>query len=129
MMMMMLYLNLSLVSIFKSMVVYHIFQIILSLKLRKDICSYFLQFFRPLDNIHIRFGRVKGMSTRQGNVVFLRDVLDEARSRVIKSMEKRSSKLKCMYCMSSPIIKIDFLFLYVEFKVILNYTENKSGYF
>ncbi|CAG5134306.1 unnamed protein product [Candidula unifasciata] len=46
---------------------------------------------RPIDDIHIRFGRVKGMSTRQGNAVFLRDVLDEAKSRVIKSITSRST--------------------------------------
>lgn len=28
---------------------------------------------------HIKFGRIKGMSTRRGTVVFLRDILDEAR--------------------------------------------------
>ncbi|GFN93939.1 Arginine--tRNA ligase [Plakobranchus ocellatus] len=46
---------------------------------------------KQIDDVHIRFGRVKGMSTRQGNVVFLRDVLDEARSRVIDSMKGRST--------------------------------------
>ncbi|XP_005104208.1 probable arginine--tRNA ligase, mitochondrial [Aplysia californica] len=44
---------------------------------------------RPIDEIHIRFGRVKGMSTRSGNVVFLRDILDEARERVAHSMRDR----------------------------------------
>ncbi|KAL5293382.1 hypothetical protein ACFFRR_011862 [Megaselia abdita] len=28
---------------------------------------------------HIKFGRIKGMSTRSGNVIFLKDVLDEAK--------------------------------------------------
>ncbi|BFZ19802.1 hypothetical protein BsWGS_22841 [Bradybaena similaris] len=46
---------------------------------------------RPIDDIHVRFGRVRGMSTRQGNAVFLSDLLDEAKSRVIKSIKCRST--------------------------------------
>lgn len=37
--------------------------------------------------LHVKFGRIHGMSTRQGNAVFLRDVLNEARD-VMR--EKRS---------------------------------------
>ncbi|XP_055890441.1 probable arginine--tRNA ligase, mitochondrial [Biomphalaria glabrata] len=44
-----------------------------------------------IDDIHVRFGRVNGMSTREGNVVFLRDVLDEARTRVRDTMLKKTS--------------------------------------
>ncbi|GFR71217.1 arginine--tRNA ligase [Elysia marginata] len=46
---------------------------------------------QSINNVHIKFGRVKGMSTRQGKVVFLRDVLDEAKSRVIESMKAKST--------------------------------------
>jgi len=35
---------------------------------------------------HVKFGRVHGMSTRRGQVVFLEDVLDEAKARVLESM-------------------------------------------
>jgi arginyl-tRNA synthetase len=36
--------------------------------------------------IHVSFGRVQGMSTRRGNVVFLDEVLDEARDRARAKM-------------------------------------------
>ncbi|KAE8602948.1 hypothetical protein XENTR_v10014187 [Xenopus tropicalis] len=35
---------------------------------------------------HVPFGLVKGMKTRRGEVVFLEDVLDEARSRMLQNM-------------------------------------------
>jgi arginyl-tRNA synthetase len=37
---------------------------------------------------HVAFGRVQGMSTRQGNVVFLEQVLDEARDRARAKMQE-----------------------------------------
>ena len=37
---------------------------------------------------HVNFGRVHGMSTRQGNVVLLTDVLDEARARALTLVQK-----------------------------------------
>ncbi|KAK6184621.1 hypothetical protein SNE40_007058 [Patella caerulea] len=40
-----------------------------------------------LSEFLIKFGRVDGISTRKGNVVFLRDILDEARDRVIQSLK------------------------------------------
>ena len=44
-----------------------------------------------LEEFHIKFGRVAGMSTRQGNVVFLRDVLDEAKQRTLDKMKNTNS--------------------------------------
>ncbi|MCP4606680.1 MAG: arginine--tRNA ligase [Proteobacteria bacterium] len=35
---------------------------------------------------HVHFGRVQGMSTRKGKVVFLEEVLDEARDRALEKM-------------------------------------------
>jgi arginyl-tRNA synthetase len=40
---------------------------------------------------HVHFGRVQGMSTRQGNVVFLEQVLDEARDRAREKIEETGS--------------------------------------
>ncbi|XP_044749483.1 probable arginine--tRNA ligase, mitochondrial isoform X2 [Coccinella septempunctata] len=33
---------------------------------------------------HVKFGRIRGMSTRKGNAVFLKDILDECREMVIQ---------------------------------------------
>lgn len=38
---------------------------------------------------HIKFGRIRGMSTRKGNVVFLKDILDEARD-IMKEKQMQS---------------------------------------
>lgn len=42
---------------------------------------------------HIKFGRIHGMSTRQGKVVFLKDVLDEARDIMLEKQMKSLSML------------------------------------
>jgi len=45
-----------------------------------------------LDEFHIKFGRIEGVSTRQGNVVFLRDILDEVKQRVLDRMNSTVSE-------------------------------------
>jgi arginyl-tRNA synthetase len=37
---------------------------------------------------HVMFGYIKGMSTRKGTIVFLNDVLEEAKERVLKRMDE-----------------------------------------
>ncbi|MBN2343835.1 MAG: arginine--tRNA ligase [Deltaproteobacteria bacterium] len=41
--------------------------------------------------VHVNFGRVHGMSTRKGTVVFLEDVLNEARDRAYEKMSSDSA--------------------------------------
>lgn len=47
-----------------------------------------LQFPKADHLRHVKFGRIAKMSTRKGNVVFLKDVLDEARDLALESMER-----------------------------------------
>lgn len=44
---------------------------------------------------HVKFGRVRGMSSRKGNAVFLKDILDECRELMVqKQIESPSNKQK-----------------------------------
>lgn len=61
----------------------------------KEQCTHFQQMFDVLKILgfnwtercqHVPFGLVKGMKTRRGDVVFLEDVLNEARSRMLQNM-------------------------------------------
>lgn len=43
---------------------------------------------------HVPFGLIRGMRTRTGEVVFLEDVLDEARARMLGNMSRSKSKAR-----------------------------------
>ncbi|XP_038213225.1 probable arginine--tRNA ligase, mitochondrial [Zerene cesonia] len=51
---------------------------------------------------HIKFGRIQGMSTRKGNVIFLNDILDEAKAKMhekqLQSKNTRSSAMNEETC-------------------------------
>lgn len=40
--------------------------------------------------IHVKFGRIIGMSTRKGNLVFLEDYIDEARLKAMEKLKERT---------------------------------------
>lgn len=64
--------------------------------------EYFKQLFQisnmmlsPPPNLeHIGFGRIKGMSTRKGTVVFLEDILDTAKEKIMEYMNQDEEKSK-----------------------------------
>lgn len=43
---------------------------------------------------HVKFGRVRGMSSRRGNAVFLKDILDECRELVVQKQIQSPSNLQ-----------------------------------
>jgi arginyl-tRNA synthetase len=48
---------------------------------------------------HVKFGRIRGMSTRKGNIVFLKDILDEAKDRMYKKQqESQTTKVDLSQC-------------------------------
>ena len=53
--------------------------------------------------VHVKFGRIIGMSTRKGNLVFLEDYIEEAR---IKAKEKLEERLEILEDNLSKILRV-----------------------
>ncbi|OQR68877.1 putative arginine--tRNA ligase [Tropilaelaps mercedesae] len=45
----------------------------------------------PVRIVHVKFGRIEGLSTRKGQVVLLEDLIDEAQHRALKGMQETST--------------------------------------
>lgn len=68
--------------------------------------DYFKQMFQisklmtssSLNLQHVGFGRIKGMSTRKGTVVFLQDILDTAKERILEYMNNDQEKRQMKDC-------------------------------
>lgn len=61
-----------------------------------------ITYFRYTDNFHVKFGRISNLSTRKGKAVFLEDILNEAKERMIKTIQNKESmyglKLESLKC-------------------------------
>jgi len=77
--------------------------VVLFIKVENGQHSHFKQLVRTLSrlghdwvsnmtDLHVKFGRIEGMSTRRGQVVFLRDILDEAKYHMLETMKSKTSK-------------------------------------
>lgn len=59
---------------------------------------------------HVKFGRIRGMSTRKGSVVFLKDILNEAKELMYQKQQESASKKLIFNLPDSLNIYILFLF-------------------
>ncbi|XP_073483017.1 probable arginine--tRNA ligase, mitochondrial isoform X3 [Aquarana catesbeiana] len=92
-----LYITRDLAAAIDRMEKYNFDEMIYVIKVKKHILNICLKFWRFLGkNIcqHVKFGRVQGMQTRRGDVIFLEDVLDEARSRMLQNMANSETSKK-----------------------------------
>lgn len=65
---------------------------------------------------HIKFGRIKGMSTRQGTVVFLKDVLDEAREMMKLRQIQSPSEYLMNFFRNVVVDMLNIIFIPIERK-------------
>ncbi|XP_076872761.1 putative arginine--tRNA ligase, mitochondrial isoform X2 [Brachyhypopomus gauderio] len=87
----------------------------------KSQSSHFRQLFQILQMlghrwaercVHVPFGLVQGMSTRSGDVVFLEDVLDEARNRMLQNMQQsKTSKELADPALTAELLGISALII------------------
>ena len=87
---------------------------------------------RAVSDFHVAFGRIEGMSTRRGDVVFLSDLLRETVERMRESIHATSSKLvffvlSVMY--SLKIFNLFYALVYLTLLVCLKYFTHQKIHF
>ncbi|CAC5403706.1 RARS [Mytilus coruscus] len=64
------------------------------------------------DQIHIKFGRISNLSTRKGKAVFLDDILNEAKERIIKTIHSKqtSKEVDCTETVADVLGRLNIKF-------------------
>ena len=80
--------------------------------------------YHPVNHFHLKFGRVEGMSSRKGEVVFLTDILDEARNRMVNVMKEKSSMQIYYYTLRDNFYSKNGNFVHVGDKIMVTFLHS-----